>query len=178
MGTLHLCVEAYCRHRMWTVSNLVSGIILKGSRIYTSTTSLFFVHSLSFPHTLTPTITVQEIRPKSLCATVSHASGEQGAHMGSPRSFHAKTLGWPAMPRPTLDSRRAGIPSPSTSVPIVGRPCTGRPAVNPKWWRSPWAPSPIRRFRHLLKQYMPNTGIDGFRTCQQVRRLSSRLRFR
>jgi len=62
----------------------------------------------------------------------------------------------------------ADIPSPSTSVPIAGRRCTGRPVVNPKWWRSPWAPSLIRRFRRPLTPSMRNTGIDGFRTCQQV----------
>jgi len=68
---------------------------------------------------------VQAIRLKSLCATASHASGEQGAPTGSPPFFRAKTPWWPAMPRPSLDSRIADIPSPSTSVPIAGRPCTG-----------------------------------------------------
>jgi hypothetical protein len=64
--------------------------------------------------------------------TVSHASGEQGAPMGSPRSISAKTSGWLAMPRSTLDNRIADIPSPSTFAPIAGRPCTGSPVVNPK----------------------------------------------
>jgi hypothetical protein len=42
------------------------------------------------------------------------------------------------------------------------------PVVNPKSWRSPWAPSLIRRFRRPLKPSMPNTGIAGFRPCQLV----------
>jgi hypothetical protein len=82
------------------------------------------------------------------------------------------------MPRPTHESQMAGIPSPSTSARIAGRPCTGSPAVNRKWWRSPRAPSPVLCSRRLLEPSMPNIGIDRFRTCQQViiRRLSSRGR--
>ena len=113
-------------------------------------------------------------RLKSLCATVSHASGEQAAPMGSPRFFRVETSQWPAMPWPTLDSRIADIPSPSTSARIAGRPCTGSPVVNRKWWRSPWVPSPIRRSRRLLKPSMPNTGIDGSEPASKLEGLSSR----
>jgi hypothetical protein len=62
----------------------------------------------------------------------------------------------------------SGYPVTFYFCPIADRLCTGRPAVNPKWWRSPWAPSPIRRFRRPLKPSMPNTGIAGFRPCQLV----------
>ena len=62
----------------------------------------------------------------------------------------------------------SGYPVTFYFCPIAGRSCTGRPAVNPKWWRSPWAPSLIRRFRRPLTPSMGSTGIDGFQTCQQV----------
>jgi len=47
----------------------------------------------------------------------------------------------------------------------------------PEMVGSPWALSRIRRFRRPLKPSMSNTGIDGFRTCQQVSNvISLRLR--
>jgi len=52
--------------------------------------------------------------------------------------------------------------------PHCGSTVYWEPVVNPKWWRSPWAPSPIRRFWRPLKPSMPNTGIDGFRPYQQI----------
>ena len=62
----------------------------------------------------------------------------------------------------------SGYPVTFYFCPHCGSTVYWEPRRKPEMVAVAWAPSLIRRFRRPLKPSMPNTGMDGFRTCQQV----------
>ena len=104
----------------------------------------------------------------SLCHCLA-CQRRTGSTYGIAAFFPRENVGVAGESKAYTRSSDSGYPVSFYFCPIAARPFTGSPTVNRKWWRSPWAPSPIRRSRRLLKPSMPNTAIDGFRTGQLFR---------